>query len=101
MLDLQRFKSSQQKPAAVSEVGELVFTATATQTPAVTLTLAPLTPTTPDCTRMSFSRVRIISKSKKSKSSRLQTQQPFRQTRLGVKNRENKKIRKKTSIIVV
>jgi hypothetical protein len=41
--------------------------------------LTALTPTTPDCTRRSFSRVRGNSKSKKSKSSRLQPEQHFAQ----------------------
>jgi hypothetical protein len=46
----------------------------------VPLPLASLTPTTPDCTGKSFSRVWGVSKSKKSKSSRLLSKQLFRQT---------------------
>jgi hypothetical protein len=57
----------------------VILVVTAAQTLTVTLTLAALTPTTLEWTRESFSRVRTISKPKKSKSSRSQPKQHFTQ----------------------
>jgi hypothetical protein len=56
-----------------------MFAMTAGDGPTVPLPLASLTPMTPDWTGQSFSRVRLISKSKKLKSSRLQPKQHIAQ----------------------
>jgi hypothetical protein len=56
-----------------------LFSITAMQASQIALNLAILTSTTPEWTDKSFSRVHIVSKSKKSKSSRLQPQQRIAQ----------------------
>ena len=73
-----------------------MFPMTATQTTTVSLPLVALTPTTPDWTGISFSRVRGISKSKKSKSSRSQSKQlPNEFLLLRARNCKKREIEKK------
>jgi hypothetical protein len=81
------------------EVAEL--SARVSQTPAVSVTLATLTGTTPAWMGKRFSRVHAISQCRKSKSSRSQTKPPFQILLACRRNRDSREIRKTAGTTVL